>query len=193
MSRKCGYSPTVNSCEWRSDTSPPYRNIARKFALLLTGENEFGKNEQLFIIDHYSIIKPNIPRYLGVNHMNVTPNSIAISWEAPEYIEYDEEVLQSIIYEIRYFRIDSQNSDNSNDQTIIIDSIRDNALVLKDLLPYNCYNVSIRCKTIQSKSDEYWSEFSSIIATTEPYGIIFVRFSVKYKFLNGLSLFQFRI
>ncbi len=47
--RKCGESPTENSCEWRTDTSPPYRN-ASKFALLLTGENEFGKNEQLFTI-----------------------------------------------------------------------------------------------------------------------------------------------
>jgi hypothetical protein len=181
LNRKCGYSPTENSCEWRTDTSPPYRNTVCKFALLLTGENEFGKNEQLFVINHYSIIKPNIPRNLEVNHMNVTPNSIAISWSAPEYIECDEEVFESItlIYEIRYFRIDSQNSDNSNDQPIIIGGIRDNSLVLKDLLPYNRYNVSIRCKTIQSQSDEYWSEFSSIIATTKPDGICFVRFSVK--------------
>ncbi len=179
MNRKCGYSPTENSCEWRTDTSPPYRNTARKFALLLTGENEFGKNEQLFVINHYSIIKPNIPRNLEVNRMDVTPNSIAISWTAPEYIEYDEDVLESITYEVRYFRIDSHNSDNSNDQLVIIDGIQNNTLVLEDLLPYNRYNVSIRCRTKESQSDEYWSQFSSIIATTKPDGICFVRFSVK--------------
>lgn len=162
--RKCGNS-SETSCEWTVETLPPYRNTALTFYLVLTGQNKFGKSSQLFTIDHYSIIKPNVPKNLRVTAVNT--NTINISWTAPDYIEFDDELIENIVYEIRYFR-DPDNYVKS--QTVIIDGIRRTSYSLADLFPFMRYNISIRCKTIQSKGDHFWSDFSTILVTTKPDG-----------------------
>ncbi|CAG2167021.1 unnamed protein product [Oppiella nova] len=164
--RKCGIIGE-NSCEWTTDTDPPYRNTVLKFHLILTGQNHFGRHSQVFVVDHYSIIKPNIPKNLMT--VDVTTNKISLVWKPPEYIEYDEELLEAIVYEVQYhWRVPNTSNQNQNSRPVIIDGIHNTSIVLTDLIPYMSYNISIRCKTIQSKSSEYWSDFKSITVLTKP-------------------------
>ena len=166
MTRKCGNVPSENSCEWTMDSEPPYRNTAQKFNLLLTGTNEFGNSTQMFVIDHYSIIKPNVPKNLRTSEVSTT--SIALNWNPPEFIEFDDDLLETIVYEIRYF---SHYSTKEMSRTVILDGIKQTSLNLTDLVPYLDYNISIRCKTEQSVEPLYWSEFSSIIVRTKSDGL----------------------
>ncbi|CAG2102992.1 unnamed protein product, partial [Medioppia subpectinata] len=91
--RGCGIA-TENSCEWTPDTTPPYRNTVLKFNLILTGQNQFGVNSEVFVVDHYSIIKPNIPK--NVRPLEVSTDQIILVWKPPDYIEYDEDLLEVI-------------------------------------------------------------------------------------------------
>ncbi|XP_054162668.1 uncharacterized protein LOC128960575 [Oppia nitens] len=163
LTRPCGQIPEENSCEWRTDTMPPYRSSTLKFNLLLKGQNQFGNYSKLYVIDHYSIIKPSKPQNFVA--IEVTNNRISLTWKAPEYIIYDEDLLEHILYEVQYYW---QTPDNEyKSETIILDGIRLSSTQLTGLVPYITYNISIRCKTQESMSEEYWSEFSSILVTTK--------------------------
>jgi hypothetical protein len=192
--RKCGIIGE-NSCEWTTDTDPPYRNTVLKFHLILTGQNHFGRHSQVFVVDHYSIIKPNIPKNLMT--VDVTTNKISLVWKPPEYIEYDEELLEAIVYELHYhWRVPNTSNQNQNSRPVIIDGIHNTSIVLTDLIPYMSYNISIRCKTIQSKSSEYWSDFKSITVLTKPDGVFVIYFLNKFTkniFLSLVSSLQCHI
>lgn len=159
-----GNKSSEDKCEWIADMAPAYRNTSLKFDIGVTGHNQLGTYRQMFHIDHYSIIKPNIP--MNFSATQVTTNNISLSWKAPEYTEYDENLLENIIYEIQYFR--QRINDRVFINSFIIDGIHKQEIVLTNLIPFSDYLIRIRCKTRQSKSDEYWSDFSSILLTTKP-------------------------
>lgn len=161
--RRCGATPTENSCEWTVSTEPPYRNTAKKFTLVLTGKNEFGSVEQLFTVDHYSIIKPNVPQELS--QTDVAARNISLAWRPPQYIEFEDEILASLVYQMHVTVL--KQGAQEDGVTTIIDGITDTKFILTDLVPYTSYNVSLRCKTIQATTNKYWSNFNSIIVTTK--------------------------
>lgn len=153
----------------------------------------------MFLVDHFSIIKPETPAEFGIDE--VTETSVSVIWQIPRTLRHEVEIVPHLVYQIRYRVNLPRHSPNeiinepsspsassglasasgsasphssslgfSEEEEVIIDDIEGLNYTIRNLNPYLSYNISIRCKTKEAKSDEYWSDFSHLIATTKADG-----------------------
>lgn len=153
------------SCSWvwGWDASPRYQIIDGNFEIGLIGSNGLGKHEEVFAIDHYSIVKPNPP--INLKSFNESTHETTLSWKIDERIKnflYDPLVINIEV------NLKSDDFEKVENKTFVLQEPKPNDVIymLKDL-PYAhfMYRVRVSIKPVKA-SDKFWSDSADIYFNT---------------------------
>lgn len=150
---------TRYSCSWSTTSMPRYRQLEKIFYFNLKFVNVFGRNEQNFTVDHYSIVQP-----AKVNKLRILENgthSVLLQWSLP--INMASLMPNGVVHKIEYqiAKIDNTSYFRSVDATGLPMKNNTYKFLLSDL-PYAHmqYEVRIYIRPKEATSDEFWSEYS---------------------------------
>ncbi|XP_022241440.1 cytokine receptor-like [Limulus polyphemus] len=133
-------------------TFPPYNRYQSEFNVKLHEENILGKIDQIFNVDHYSLVLLNPPRHLKI--VGRTATTIKLTWKIPEHFPTDLFILNiSLVYQLQYTR-----TSTTNDRIWWVKYIQHSTTIyeLIDLIPYTKHHIRLRCKL---STTNLWSDF----------------------------------
>lgn len=160
----CPHRINKTACQWTLSGYPHYRQAARWINLVLRSSNKFGNHTQVFKINNFAIIRPPPPERLYEKDVSAT--SVELAWEIDPTLDLGpaDDKSEHPILEYQIVKEDMTNGG------IEVDEVNDAAksFIHRNLIPATVYRFGVRCRTIQSKSDEFWSELSSITIATKP-------------------------
>ncbi|XP_026725252.1 cytokine receptor [Trichoplusia ni] len=155
------------SCSWNAVSQPRYKQMEDRFYFHLRSCNYFGCNNQSFIIDHFSIVKPDPPEQIKVQH--VDPHSVLLQWKTPnnmfDFLPKTVGIVHRIEYQIA--KIDNMSYFRSVNVTNLPAKAKTYTYLLSNL-PYAhmSYEVRIYIKSQLATEDKFWSDFNFVLFTT---------------------------
>lgn len=160
----CPHRINKTACQWTLSSYPHYRQASNWIKLLLNSSNKYGNHTQVFVINNFAIIRPPPPEKLF--ERNVSPTSVELAWEIDPTLDLGpaDGKSEHPILEFQLFIEDLSNREFQF--TKIVSSIKN--FTVNDLIPATSYKLGVRCRTIQSRSDEFWSEYANITIATKP-------------------------
>lgn len=159
----CPHRLNKTACQWTLSGYPHYRQAAHMIYLTLESSNKYGNHTQKFQINNFAIIRPPPPEKLY--EADVSPSSVELRWEIDPTLDLGplDSRSEHPVLEFQIFKEDISNGDveviNINEPI--------KSYVSSGLVPATVYRFSVRCRTIQSKSNDFWSEFSNITVVTK--------------------------
>lgn len=156
--RKCPEKISDTSCQWTLSSNPPYRRIGKTKTFRLIGTNSLGNNSELFTINHFERVLPSAPEQINVT--DITKNRFVVNWTAPYEMQF-ENFEQGLIYEMQY-KSEYNDSWNAHEHQNHTDPIE-----VTDLNPFTSYDVRVRCRLRQAKTDDMWSNFTTAVVQTD--------------------------
>lgn len=161
----CPHRINQTACEWTLSGYPHYRQAAHWIRLTLTSSNKFGNHSQDFEINNFAIIRPPPPEKLAF--LDVSPTSVELSWDIEPTLDLGPADGRSE-HPILRFQILQEDTYGAILTTEIDNPVKN--FKATNLIPATIYRFSVRCRTVQSNSDEFWSEFSNVTIATKPDG-----------------------
>lgn len=152
-------------CSWNTSSTPMYRQQEETYYFSLVARNAFGNKTQNFVLDHFSVVKPDPPMYL--KNSSYTAHSVLLHWEIPNNI-FDflpDGVEHKIEYQIA--KIDNTSYFRSVNTSGLPTTNKTYKFNLTEL-PYAHmkYGVRVYIKPKRAKSDEFWSDFNNLVFYT---------------------------
>lgn len=172
----CPHRINKTACEWKMTGYPYYRRAAHWIRFTLRSSNKFGNHSQNFKINNFAIIRPPPPEDLVFR--DLSPTSIELIWEIEPTLDLGPADRRSEHPILRFQIIQNDNVSTTEIKNPV------KRFKITNLIPATHYKFSVRCRTIQSNSDEFWSEFSNITVTTKPDGKLF--FLLRYSNINSV-------
>ena len=160
----CPHRLNQTACQWTLSGFPHYRQSSHWITLKLNSSNKNGNHTQTFRINNFAIIRPPPPEKLY--ERDVSPTSVELAWEIEPNLDLGPADDKSV-HPILQFQVVKEDMTNGGVEVFEIEESQ-KSYVVRELIPATVYRFGVRCKTIQSESDRFWSEYSNVTIATKP-------------------------